>query len=147
MKPTTRPTGVTGFVEIGNSFRQVTVRARLGVSPGAAWKDTYVALTMGKIPVDPWSCKWRTLRTVRNALAAALHADHRLSQSGPSMFAFDAVALTGRDGQLKAGRSYEFPYFVEHMLNVGGWESFRGETFGDRMADALAMLAQETWLY
>ena len=138
MKAASRSTFVTGVIRIGESFRQVTVRCLSD--------STYAAVTVAGAAIDPWSVEWRTLRTIRNAAAASIHADGRLSSAGPNMFAFRAAALTGRNGQLKAGRAYDFAHFVEHMIHVGGDSTWHGETVDDRAADAAAMLAQESWL-
>jgi hypothetical protein len=108
--------------------------------------STYAATTVAGATFDPWAVEWRTIRTVRNAAAARLHADGRLSANGPSMFAFATTALTKRDGTLAGGRAFSFDAFVEHMLLVGGDAPWHGETVEDRIADACGMLAQETWL-
>ena len=145
-----RPTFITGFVRIGDAFRQVTIRREIDdkLTKGSGlvkivWR--YVATTKSGAAVDPWAVEWRTIRTVRNAAAVRIHGDGRLSAAGPSMFAFSARALTKRDGTLAAGGAYDFPGFVEHMLIVGGEGVWHGEGVEDRTAQAVDVLTQAAW--
>lgn len=143
-----RSTFVTGFVRIGTAMRQATIRYQPPAKGGyrKPGDGEYVATTLAGATFDPWSAEWRTLRRVRNAAAAAYHRDHRLSVTGPSMFAFSTTALTKRDGTLAAGPGMDFDAFVEHMLVVGGDSTWHGETHEDRVTEAAAMLTQEAWM-
>jgi hypothetical protein len=140
-----KPTFITGVARIGNLMRQATIRIHEErLMGGTAIRRTYVAVTVGGSEFNPWNAQWRTLRASRNAAAAALYSDGRLSRSGPGLFAFSAASITKRDGTLM-GKEESFDAFVQHMLLVSGDGAWKGETAEDRVAIAAEVLAQKVW--
>jgi len=131
-----KPTFITGMARIGSLMRQATIRI--------SDDGVYHAVTVGGSEFNPWDAQWRTLRASRNAAAAALYRDGRLSRSGPGLFAYSAASITKRDGTLM-GSEESFDRFVEHMLLVSGDGAWKGETAEDRVAVAAAVLAQTVW--
>lgn len=145
-----KPTFITGMARIGNAMRQATIRVEAEHQSVIRQvlrrpvRRTYVATTMSGATFDPWNARWRTLRANRNAAAAAIHQDGRLSTSGPGLFAYSAVSITKRDGTLM-GAEESFDGFVEHMLRAGGDDTYRGETVEDRVTVAVEVLTQSNW--